>query len=116
VEKRRKVLVAGAAIAGVLAVGGGIAIAQSTGGEEPLTGATLDRATEAALEAVGGGTVVDSEAGDGDGTYEVEVRREDGTLVDVVLDAEFHVVTTDADGEKDVGERNEQEGSEADTD
>ena len=114
-EKKRKILVAGAAIAGVLAIGGGIAIAQSTDGEEPLTGATLDRATQAALAEAGGGTVVDSEA-NGDGMYEVEVRREDGTLVDVVLDTEFHVVTTEADGEKDAGETGEQEGTTEDAD
>lgn len=67
--------------------------------EKLLTGETLDQATAAALEATGGGTVTDTEADDGG--YEVEVRREDGTEVDVQLDDRFTVTAQDVDGPED---------------
>jgi uncharacterized membrane protein YkoI len=54
-------------------------------------------AEEAALGAVGGGTVTDVEAGDGDESYEVEVRAADGTEWDVELGADFTVLLTSVD-------------------
>lgn len=125
-QRKRKVAVAGAIVAGVVAIGGGVAIARSGGEDQPLTGSTLERAKAAALESTGGGTVVGSEAGDGDGAYEVEVRRDDGTVVDVVLDADFRVIGTDTEregtdestsgNEGDTAEGSEQEGNAGDDD
>ncbi|NHC23105.1 hypothetical protein G6553_07970 [Nocardioides sp. IC4_145] len=55
-------------------------------------------AGEAALAAVGGGTVVDVEASDDRGeAYEVEVRDADGTEWDVELDADLEVLDKRAD-------------------
>ncbi|MDN4163405.1 PepSY domain-containing protein [Nocardioides abyssi] len=55
-------------------------------------------AGDAALEAVGGGTVLDVEASDDRGeAYEVEVRATDGTEWDVELDADLTVLDKRAD-------------------
>ena len=95
--------IVGAALAG----GGGIAWAVSGGDESPLTGAARDRAVAAALRHTGGGTVTETETGEGGAAYEVEVRLANGRQVEVALDSSFHVVTTEADddgdGDKDVG-------------
>ena len=73
-----------------------------------MTGATLDRATDAALEHTGEGTVVETEAGDGDAAYGVEVRMDDGSEVEVELDEDFNVIGTEQDddgpGDDDAGE------------
>ncbi len=63
--------------------------------DQPLTGEALDRASEAALAEVGSGEVTDAEADDGG--YEVEVRTDDGREIDVHLDGDFSVVSTDDD-------------------
>ena len=70
-------------------------------GVEPLTTGLerewddLARASEAALGAVGSGTVTEAErSDDADHAFEVEVTREDGTDVDVELDAAFAVLST----------------------
>lgn len=63
---------------------------------DDLTGDELARASEAALAAVGSGTVTDAErSDDADHAYEVEVTRDDGTDVDVDLDSSFAVVATE---------------------
>ena len=93
-SKRTLLIVAAAA---VLAVAAGAGIAQAvSGSEEPVTGPTADRPAEAALEAAGGGTVLEMERQDDDGAgvYEVEVRREDGSEVEIHLDAQFQQVGT----------------------
>ena len=101
----------GALIAvGVIAVlaTGGAAIAGATGGgdggdkgekETPITGSALDRASQAALKEVGSGKVTQTEAGDEEGAYEVEVTKADGSQVDVQLDRSFKVVGSEADHE-----------------
>jgi uncharacterized membrane protein YkoI len=84
----------------VLTAAGGAtaAIAASAGDPEtPLRGATLDRAGAAAVEHLGGGTVLEAEVGDGGEAYEVEVRRDDGTVVEVYLDDSFAVTGSSAD-------------------
>jgi hypothetical protein len=74
-----------------------LAIGESAEDDLPLRGSTLEEASAAALESTGGGTVVDSEAGDGGEAYEVEVSLEDGRQVEVGLDESFQVVGTEAD-------------------
>ena len=55
-------------------------------------------AEQAALDAVGGGTVNDLEASDDPGVaYDAEVRDADGAEWDVELDADFKVLTRNAD-------------------
>jgi hypothetical protein len=95
-SKRRKVIIGVMAAFVVGAIGTGVAVA--TGGdEEALTGRAYDRATAAALEHVGEGTVTETEAGEGSAAYEVEIRRSDGSQVEVELDRNFEVVGTEND-------------------
>ena len=98
----------GALIAvGVIAVlaTGGAAIAGATGGgdkgekETPITGAALERASQAALKETGGGKVTETEQGDEESYYEVEVTKADGSQVDVQLDKAFNVVGSKVDHE-----------------
>ncbi len=90
---RKVVAIAGAAT--VLAAGG-VGIAYAVGGEseEQVTGAAAEKAKSAALEAVGGGTVseIERQDGDGGGAFEVEVKRDDGSQVEVHVDRDFDVV------------------------
>jgi hypothetical protein len=103
--------IAGAAVAlGI--IGGGTAIAVATVGDDdrPLRGSNLERATRAALTHTGGGTVLETEVGDDGAAYGVEVRLDDGRVVEVNLDSGFGVIGQEAD-EDGVGER---DGSEDD--
>lgn len=65
--------------------------------DAPLAGADRERAEAAALEHVGGGTVTESEIGDDGAAYEVEIRLDDGTQVEINLDADFVVTGTEPD-------------------
>ena len=66
--------------------------------EPPITGDALEQASAAALEHTGGGEVTETEVGDEESYYEVEVTLDDGTQVDVQLDDEFNVVGDETDG------------------
>ena len=68
--------------------------------DQQLTGATLDRASKAALAKTGGGKVTGSERDTEHGaTYEIEVTKADGSQVDVRLDDQFKVVAVEPDHE-----------------
>ena len=68
--------------------------------DEHLSGATLDRASKAALAKTGGGKVTGSERDTEHGaTYEIEVTKADGSQVDVRLDDQFKVVAVEPDHE-----------------
>jgi uncharacterized membrane protein YkoI len=84
------------------ALSGGIAIGAGRGddAEQPITGAALARASAAALERTGGGRVTETEVGDEEGAYEVEVTRPDGSQVDVHLDKHFNVLNSVADDDR----------------
>lgn len=45
----------------------------------------------------GGGTVTETEVGDDGSAYEVEIRRADGSQVEVQLDADFTVIASERD-------------------
>jgi uncharacterized membrane protein YkoI len=96
-------LIAGGVVAAVIVVAasaGGLAIA--TGGDDdeaPITGEALQEASDAALEHTGEGRVTETEVGDEDSYYEVEVTLDDGSQVDVQLDENFNVVSDEADAE-----------------
>jgi hypothetical protein len=114
-KANRRVIVVVAVTAGALAAAGaGIAQAVGGGSEERVTGAAAEKAKAAALEAAGGGTVLEIEGQDGDGAgvYEVEVRRTDGSQVEIHLDAGYQPVGTAADD--DSGSESGNEGSESD--
>jgi uncharacterized membrane protein YkoI len=86
----------------VAAIAAGIAIGAGRGDDEtPITGTALERASDAALAHTGGGRVTDTESGDEEGAYEVEVTLPDGSQVDVHLDASFDVIGDEADGNED---------------
>jgi uncharacterized membrane protein YkoI len=100
-DRKAKLLVGGALTLAL--VGGGTGVAAAAGGgdaETPITGRALAAASAAALAHAGGGRVTETEAGDEDGAYEVEVTREDGSQVDVHLDRDFHVLGSKADHER----------------
>lgn len=109
---RRRVTLIGAGVAALAALAlGGAAIANATMGDdgEPLTGATLERASAAALKAAGGGRVTETEHdSEGGATYEVEVTKPDGSEVEVLLDGSFDVLSAERDreesGDSDSGE------------
>ncbi len=94
----------GAALAGaVLLAGaskGAVALAQSDDGDNGVTGADADRAAAAALaethEVKANAVERDSEKG---AVWEVEVAKADGSVVDVRLDGDFHVVLVERDSE-----------------
>ncbi len=90
-----------ALLVAVFAVGTGFAGGDDDGTEVPITGQELERATDAALAHLGEGTVTETEKGDEESLYEVEVTLEDGTEVDVQLDENFAVVGTEEDGPED---------------
>src|SRR5262245_14406313 len=104
---RNKKIVAVAA--SVLAVGaGGAAIASATGAgprgdddenEQAISGAALEQASDAALAHTGGGEVTETEVGDEESYYEVEVTLDDGSQVDVQLDRDYNVVSSEGDDE-----------------
>ena len=94
-KKKTTWIIAGAAAIVVLG-GAGIAVAATDPFDQDndrLTGSSLERASDAALAEVGGGTVTEAERSDDlDHAYTVEVRREDGSDVDVELDDDYKVV------------------------
>jgi hypothetical protein len=97
---RKAILVAGAALALGL---GGVGVASAVGGDDGEGGATgpgADGAKAAALKLVPGGHVNaaerDSEKG---ATWEVEVRKPDGSIVDVRLGPNYERVAIDSDSE-----------------
>ena len=90
------------------AVGGAFAMAGDDDAQErPIPAADLDQAKQAALEETGGGTVTGTEVGDEESKYEVEVTLDNGSQVDVQLDADFDVVGTESDGKDDESDNNE---------
>jgi uncharacterized membrane protein YkoI len=94
------VVMAGAAGVGSVAVGA----ASNDDREAPITGDALEEASRAALAHTGGGRVTETEIGDEDSYYEVEVTLDDGSQVDVQLDQDFAVVSSSQDREDDGGD------------
>jgi outer membrane lipoprotein SlyB len=83
-QPKTRWLTGAVAAVALIGVGTGAAVAATSGDdEEPLTGSNLDKATAAALEETGGGTV--------------EVRLDDGSQVEVNLDKNFNVIGHEAD-------------------
>jgi uncharacterized membrane protein YkoI len=96
----RKVAVIAALVVGLGAVGGGVALA--AGGDDdatdtPITGSALEQAKAAALAHTGQGKVTETEVGDEESYYEVEVTLGDGSQLDVQLDKSFNVVGSEGD-------------------
>jgi uncharacterized membrane protein YkoI len=104
VKDKMKGVVIGVAAIAALAIGG-TAIAGAAGGgddngtDRAITGTALEQASAAALKATGGGKVTQTEVGDEESYYEVEVTRDDGSQVDVQLDKSFNLVGQKVDHE-----------------
>jgi hypothetical protein len=111
---KKRNLVAGGVVA-LVAAGSlsGIAMASGGGGggdenDQPITGDALTKASAAALAETGSGRVTQTEAGDEESYYQVEVTLDNGNQVDVQLDRDFHVV-----GSKTEGPENTNDGGDA---
>ena len=108
--RTKKAVAVGAGVLVVGGIGGGVAIASSDddGTQHAITGTALDKASAAALAETGGGKVTETEVGDEESYYQVEVTLPDGSKVDVQLDRAFHVVGSKHDG--DHGDHGDAEG------
>jgi uncharacterized membrane protein YkoI len=96
---RRKGLLAFTCLVLVAGTAAGIAIATREDNDTPITGEALVKASAAALQYTGGGAVTETEVGDEEGYYEVEVTMADGSEVDVHLDQNFNVIGSHSDRE-----------------
>lgn len=93
--RSKRILLPAIAAVAVLAVGGTVWTASA---DNDVKGDERDRVASAATGAVGGGEAVDVETSDDQGeAYEVEVRRADGSEIDVTLDKDLKVIGKDAD-------------------
>ena len=94
-------------IAAVAALGiGGVVWASSANAD--LQGSERERVSTAATDAVGGGKVIEAESSDDPGeAFEVEVRKTDGTEVEVTLDQDLNVLRQDNDDREDRDHRND---------
>lgn len=95
--RTKKLLISTGMAVTVIAGGAAIAVAQQAPRPPDLGPADLERATAAGRDAAGGGEVSRVEQDD-DGTYDVEVRRTDGTETDVALGPGFDVLRVEDEG------------------
>ena len=95
-QRNKKMLLASAVAVVVVIGGAGAALAGSDDDatDRPIDGPALEQATDAALAETGEGTVTETEVGDEESLYEVEVTLDNGDEVDVQLDEDFAVVGT----------------------
>jgi uncharacterized membrane protein YkoI len=98
-------LMAVLALVGIMAIsvltstGGALAtVAEAAGDDDrPISGEARDKCIAAALAEHPGGTVTETEVGDDGAAYEVEIRREDGSQVEVQLNGDCQVIGQEAD-------------------
>ena len=104
-NKRTKIVIGAGAAVLVAGASTGIAVASGVGDDDgsqrPITGDALQKASAAALAYTGGGEVTETEVDDEESKYEVEVTLDDGNQVDVQLDADFRVVSSEGDHDGD---------------
>jgi uncharacterized membrane protein YkoI len=112
-DKLKGVLITTGVVASMAVGGAAIAGATSGGGErdddatdKPIAGDARGKAIAAALKHTGGGNATETEVGDEEGAYEVEVTRANGSQVDVHLNRNFEV-TSQADDNDRGGEQDE---------
>lgn len=107
--RRKRILIPAIGTVAAVAIGGTTWAASAN----DVNGGNRDRIAEAAVKIVGGGTAEDVEHSDDAGeAYEVEVRRADGTEVEVSLDKNLNEVRRDVDDERD----NDDNGDDRDND
>jgi len=105
VKRRTQVAVTAAGVLALAGIGTGVVsatgVADDDASEQPITSAARDQAEQAAIAEVGEGEVTGTEVDDEESKYEVEVTRDDGSEVDVQLDENFEVVSTEDEGSDD---------------
>ncbi len=97
--KKRTLTIGGVGVVAIIAAGAfvGFAVGGSGDSDTPITGPALQQASDAALAHTGEGRVTETEVGDEESLYEVEVTLPDGSQLDVQLDESFAVVGSEAD-------------------
>ncbi len=90
----KRFAISAAAAAVILGTGGMVWANSAAAGPSD---ADIDRASAAALAAVGEGKVTDTEKGDEEGAYEIEVTLDDGTEIDVHVDESFTVISQETE-------------------
>ena len=96
----RKAMIVGGSVIALAAGGAGTAVATSNDGEGGATGPQADQARAAALKITQGGHANSVERDSENGaTWEVEVRKADGSTVDVRLDQNYQLVVVEGDSE-----------------
>jgi uncharacterized membrane protein YkoI len=103
-SRTKKGLIAAGVVAVLGAGGAAIAIGSSESGDDQgaqkaITGDALQKASDAALKYTGGGRVTETEAGDEESYYQVEVTTDQGQQ-DVQLDRNFNVVSSKDDSDR----------------
>jgi hypothetical protein len=104
---RRKLWIIGGVVLALAIVAGGAGAVVATGAgddDRPIEGAAYDESVAAALEHTGGGEVIETEIGDDGAAYGVEVRLDDGRVVEVNLDENFEVIGQENDDDGSEGE------------
>ncbi len=85
--------------------GGAVAVAGSSDdGEGTASGPAADQAVAAAVAETGGTANAVERDNEKGATWEVEVTKDDGSVVDVRLDATYKVIAVDSDVEGDADE------------
>ena len=102
-SRTRNGLIAAGVVAVLGAGGAAIAIGSGESGDDDatqksITGSALQKASDAALAHTGGGKVTETEVGDEESYYEVEVTTDQGQQ-DVQLDRNFNVVSSSDDSD-----------------
>ncbi len=97
--RRKRIILPTIAAVAVIGIGGTV---WSASANDNVQRSERDRVGAAGVKAAGGGTAVDVETSDDLGeAYEVEVRMDDGTEVDIDLDQDLNVVSRDSDDRDD---------------
>lgn len=103
-NRAKKIVAASIATVALVAGGSTYAFASGGSGDDPtsddvaLTGTTLQQASQAALDATGGGTVLSADEGnEGNVAYELDIKTTDGKTVEVQMDKAFTVTHQETD-------------------
>lgn len=92
--RSKRIVIPTIAAAALIGVGGTVWANTAAAGPSD---SDVDRASAAALAAVGEGKVTETEVGDEEGAYEIEVTKDDGSQVDVHVDENFNVISQESD-------------------
>jgi hypothetical protein len=105
---RKRMLKIGAVVVvlGALA-GGGVAWGTAGDDDQNVTGPDADKARAAALAQVDGTVLGVENESEGSAVWEVEIKRSDGSVVEVALDENYNVVASGGEEDEDGAGENE---------